>query len=157
MALASARGVNLEACSRGGEPDWTAEDVALASSGLGPIEFSAAMFSLAGDDSQWTRLRTYLLEYLLYERERMQWARKVETVDGKRIRFAEPLVELWLLEERCPAKFQVSPHLRAIALRVEAEEWRKTVSHQWMAVASEYRRRLLDAEEHIRRKLRGGY
>ena len=154
MALASARGVALEAVTRGGTPEWTATDVALAAAGLGRIEFAAALYSLAGDDSQWGRLRTHLLEFLLAERERMQWAHKVETLDGHRIKFAEPLVELWLLEERAPARFQVAPHLRALALHVEPEVWRKVILHQWAAVAGEYRRRLIDAEWHVMRRIR---
>ncbi len=155
MALASARGVNLEALSRGGTPDWTSEDVALAAAGLDRICFAAALFSLAGDDGMWSRLRTYLLEYLLAERERMQWTRWVER-DGFRSHFAEDVVELVLIEERSPGRFQVAPELLANAHRVETENWRRVNWPQWACVMGEYRRKLLDAEEHVRRKLRQG-
>jgi hypothetical protein len=156
-SLATPKGVNLDAISRGGIPELTQEDVALAAAGLPRIEFAAAMYSLAGDDSMWSRLRTYLLEYLLSERERYQWGRWIEQIDGQRVRFAEPLVELFLAEERRPSVFQAAPHLRAVALRVEQDVWRRVVSHQWAAVSGEYQRRLVSASDHVRRKMRRGY
>ena len=153
-SLAAPKGVNLDAISRGGMPELTQEDVALAAAGLPRIEFACALYSLAGDDSMWGRLRTYLLEYLLAERERNQWTKWAETIDGKRVKFAEDLIALVLAEERRPCLFQASPHLRAIALKVEADEWRRAISHQWAAVVGEYQRRLLTAQDHVRRKMR---
>ena len=153
-SLATPKGVQLDAVTRGGIPEMTQEDVALAAAGLARIEFAAAMFSLAGDDSMAGRLRTHLLEFLLAERELHQWTKWAENIDGARIRFAEPLVELFLAEERRPCVFQAAPHLRAVALRVEQSEWRRAISHQWAAVAGEYQRRLLTAQEHVQRKMR---
>jgi hypothetical protein len=149
--------VNLDAISRGGTPELTQEDVALAAAGLGRIEFAVALYSLAGDDAMWARLRTFLLEYLLCEREKCQWTKWAEDIKGARFKFAEPLVELFLVEERRPSVFQVAPHLRAVALNVEAEEWRRAISHQWACVAGEYQRRLLTAQDHVRRKMRNPY
>jgi len=156
-SLATPRGVDLQAISRGGEPELTQEDVALAAAGLGRIEFAVALYSLAGDDAMWARLRTFLLEHLLAERERLQWTKWAEGVNGTRFRFAEPLVELYLAEERRPSVFQAAPQLRALALGVEPAEWRRAVSHQWAAVAAEYQRRLLTAQDHVRRKMRNPY
>lgn len=154
LALAAARGANLEAVSRG-EPEWTLADVAMAASGLGAIPFAIALYSLAGDDACYARLKLYLLECLLAERERLGWASRVDRMSGERTLFAEELCELFLAEERRPCVFQVAPHLRAIALQVEPETWRRTVSHQYAYVASEYHRHLVDAEDHVRRRIRG--
>ena len=152
--LASPKGVNLDAISRGGIPEMTAEDLAIACKGLQRLPFAAALYSLAGDDSMWARLRTGLLEHLLLERDTHQWAHKVERITGERSKFAEELVGLFLAEERRPAPFQSAPHLRAVVLRIEPETWRKSVLHQFQAVASEYARWLLEAEDHVRRKMR---
>jgi len=135
----------------------TQEDVALAAAGLPRFEFGCAMFAIAGDDSMWRRIRTHLLEYLLAEREKHQWASRVERLDGQRTKFAEELVELYLVEERRPAPFQAAPHLRLVAMRVEPEAWRKTISHQYAAVSGEFGRGLLNAEEHVKRKLKRPY
>jgi hypothetical protein len=121
-SLATPSHADWEAVSRGGIPDLTAQDVALAAAGLPRIEFLIALYSLAGDDSVRGCVRTYLLEHLLAEREVHQWARRVETLDGQRVAFAEPLVELYLAEERRPSIFQAAPQLRAVALRVEPDE-----------------------------------
>jgi len=153
-SLATPTHVDLEAVSRGGIPDLTAQDVALAAAGLPRIEFLIALYSLAGDDSVRPSVRTYLLEHLLAERERHQWAQRVEQLDGRRVAFAEPLVELYLAEERRPCVFQAAPGLRAVALRVEAATWQRVVSHQWACVASEFARRLISAEDWVRRRLR---
>ena len=154
LALAAARGVNLDAVSRG-EPEWTIADVAMAASGLGSIPFAVALYSLAGDDGCWSILKRYLLECLLAERERLGWAARVDRMNGQRSRFAEELCELFLAEERRPCVFQMAPHLRAVAMQVEPEIWRRTVSHQYAYVASEYHRRLVDAEDHVKRRIRG--
>lgn len=156
-SLAAPRGVQFDAISRGGVPEITPADLAVACKGLKRLPFAAAMYSLAGDDSMWSRLKCGLLEHLLYEREAHQWAHRVERIDGFKTRFGEELVELYLAEERRPSAFQAAPYLRAVALRVEPDAWRKTVSHQWAAIASEYHRWLLDAEEHVRRRLRNRY
>ena len=153
-SLASPRGVRLDAVSRGGVPEVTAADLAIACKGLKRLPFAAAMYSLAGDDSMWSRLKCGLLEHLLLEREAHQWAHRVERISGERTRFGEELVELYLAEERRPAPFQMAPELRSRALRVEPETWRRVILHQWAAIASEYHRWLLDAEEHVRRRMR---
>ena len=153
-SLATPSHADLEAVSRGGIPELTQQDVALAAAGLPRIEFLIALYSLAGDESVRSSVRTYLLEHLLAERERMQWARKVETLDGQRTPFAEALVELYLAEERRPSIFQAAPQLRAVALRVEPATWQRVVAHQWACVAGEYARRLLSAEDWVRRRIR---
>jgi hypothetical protein len=153
-SLATPSHADWEAVSRGGIPDLTAQDVALAAAGLPRIEFLIALYSLAGDDSVRGCVRTYLLEHLLAEREIHQWARRVETIDGFRVAFAEPLVQLFLAEERRPSIFQAAPQLRAVALRVEPEIWRRVVSHQWACVASEFARRLVSAEDWVKRRTR---
>jgi len=153
-SLATPRGVQLDAVTRGNPPEVTAADLAIACKGMRYLPFAAAMYSLAGDDRMWSRLKCGLLEYLLLERELHHWAHRVERIDGERSRFGEELVELYLVEERRPAVFQAAPELRARALRVEAEPWRRVVSHQWAAVAGQYHRWLLDAEEHVRRRMR---
>lgn len=157
LALATARGVNLEAISRGGEPDWTSEDVALAAAGLSRFKFHVALYSLAGDDSVRGSLKWALVERLLEERERQQWATWATNINGARIKFAEDLVALFLLEERSPAKFQAAPHLRAICLGVEGEEWLRKISHQYAYVHGEFHRALVDAEDWVRRKMRQGH
>lgn len=153
-SLASPRGVQLDAISRGGIPELTQRDVALAAAGLDRIAFKVALFSLAGDDSVRGSLRTWLLESLLEERERQQWAKSVENVWGARVKFAETLCELYLLEERKPAPFQAVPNLRAVALKVEPETWRAKISHQYAFLHSVYHDRLMRATEHVKRKLR---
>ena len=152
--MAAPKGVNLDAISRGGIPEMTPADLAIACKGLARLPFAAALYSLAGDDSMWSRLKTGLLEHLLAERDRYQWAHKVERITGERSKFGEELVILFLADERRPALFQTAPHLRAVAMRVEPETWRRTILHQFQAVASEYARWLLEAEGHVRRKLR---
>lgn len=156
MALATARGVNLEAVSRGGEPEWTPEDVALAAAGLGKVEFAAAMYSLAGDMAYWRRLHTYLLEHLLAQREAHQWTQWAESVGGGRFKFAHDLVRLVLAEELAPGPAQESPGVRANLIGVEPGEWRRAISHQWACVAGELRRLVIDAEYHVRQKIREG-
>lgn len=153
-ALASPRGAQLDAISRGGKPEWTQKDVALAAAGLDRIAFKVALFSLAGDDSVRGTLRTWLLEALLEERERQQWATWVNDIWGERIKFAEALCELYLLEERRPAPFQAVPNLRSAAIKVEPETWRAKVSHQYAFLQSLYHERLLAAADHVRRRLR---
>jgi hypothetical protein len=153
-SMATPRGVRLDAVSFGGTPDLTPEDLAIAAAGLPRITFAAALYSLAGDDSQWACLRTYLLEWLLAERERQHWAQRVENVRGQRVKFGESLVTLVLAEERSPGITQAAPTLRAHLLNVEPEIWRKHVSHQWAAVSGEFARHLLTAQEHVRRKMR---
>ena len=152
--LLSPRGCALDFISRGGLPELTPAEVANAASGLPRLPWCAALYSLAGDDSVRPTLRTALLEYLLAERERYSWASRVERIDGRVVKFAEPLVMLFLHEERRPSVFQAAPELRSATLSVEPETWRRVVLHQWQAVASEYGRWRLDAEEHVRRRLR---
>jgi hypothetical protein len=153
-SLATPRGVRLDAVSFGGLPDLTPEDLAIAASGLPRVTFSVAMYSLAGDDSQWHRLRTYLLEWLLAERERHKWARRVEDIRGCRVQFGEALVTLVLAEERRPGITQAKPELRPILLHIEPDTWRRHVSHQWAAVSGEFARHLVTAQDHVRRKMR---
>ena len=156
LALATARGVALDAVCRGAAPEWTMQDAAYACEGMPRVQFLAAMYAWAGDDQAWSALKTALLEYLLAERERNQWAQKVERISGERTRFAEELVELLLADERRPAVFQASPDMRARCLSVEPETWRRVVSHQYAAIQSEFGRWLLDAADHIRRKIGRG-
>jgi hypothetical protein len=155
-SLATPSHVNFDAISRG-MPEWTAADLAIACKGLPRLPFAAAMYSLAGDDAMWARLRTGLLEFLLLERELHQWAHRVERIDGERTRFGEELVCLFLAEERRPAPWQAAPELRARALRVEPETWRRVILHQWGAISSEYRRWLSQAEGHVIKKFRRAY
>ena len=154
-ALASPRGVQLDAVTRGGTPEVTAADLAVAAAGLPRAAFAAAMFSLAGDDSFLPTLRTHLLEHLLAERERLQWTKWAERLDGSRFKFAEPLVALVLAEERAPMPCQMAPNLRADLIGVEPAEWRRVMSHQWACVAGELRRLVIDAEYHVNRRLTG--
>ncbi len=151
--LAAPKGVNLDAISRG-MPEMTPADLAIACKGLPRLPFAAALYSFAGDDSVWPTLRTGLLEYLLAERERQQWAQRVERISGEKTRFAEELVSLFLADERRPAVFQASPELRARCLSVESDVWRRVVSHQYAAIQAEFTRWLLDAAEHVSRRMR---
>ena len=84
-----------------------------------------------------------------------------DAVTARRVRRAMfgalALIALVLAEERRPSIFQSAPQLRAVALRIEPVEWRRAVSHQWAAVAGEYQRRLLTAQDHVRRKMRNPY
>jgi hypothetical protein len=147
--------VQLDAVSRGGLPEVTPADLAIAAAGLPRAAFAAAMFSLAGDDSFIPTLRTHLLEHLLAERERLQWTKWAERLDGSRFKFAEPLVALVIAEERAPMPCQTAPSLRADLMGVEPAEWRRVMSHQWACVAGELRRLVIDAEYHVGRRVRG--
>lgn len=153
-SLATPKGVRLDAVSRGGTPEWTAADLGVAASGLPYFKFRIALFTLAGDDNSRGSVRTYLLEKLLEAQERLQWKRRVERIDGFRSRFAEELVGLYLDEERRPSVFQAAPNLRSTIMRVEPETWRRDLSHQYQYVAAEFQVALIEAEEHVRRKVR---
>lgn len=152
--LLAARGCVLDAVTHGGLPELTPAEVAIAAAGLPRLPWIAALYSLAGDDSVRGPLKWALVEYLLGERERHGWAQRVERLDGTRTTFCERLIDVFLVEERRPAWFQAAPQLRALALGVEPETWRRVVMQQWQAVAAEYGRWRLDAEEHVRRRLR---
>ena len=155
MSLACARGVSLDAITRGGgKPEWTPADVGIALGGLYREATWAALYSLCGDLSVRGSLKWWLMEHLLMAREMHQWAGKVEQTDGRRVKFSERLVELFLIEEHEPAKFQASPVLRCVVMNVEPEAWRRVLSHQYAEVAAEYRHALVDAVDHLTRKLR---
>ena len=155
VCLASARGVNLDAISRGGEPEWTAQDLGIALAGLDQFKAWCALYSWAGDDSVRGSVKIRLMEALLREREERQWAGKVERIYGMRTNFSEELTELFLAEERRPQIVRDVPLIRAIWMQVEPEVWRKTLSHQYAYLGAVFAGALADAEYHIRRKLRG--
>lgn len=154
MARAAARGVDLECVSRASKPSYSVEEVVNGCAGMGYNPFIAALYTLAGDDSVKGDVRRWLEWYLTMERVRQRWTRKVQTVSGGKVCFKRPLVELFLIEERKPDLFRRAPIIRCAFLDVEEKIWRRTVSHQYAAVAAEFHRALIDAEEHIRRKLR---
>lgn len=154
MALAAARGVNLDAVSHGTAPEWTAADVSIAAAGLPRHVFYVALYALAGDDTVHSTIKTWLLEQLLEARERLQWAVRVERISGERSRFAEELVELFLAEERRPCVTQRAPEIRAVWMRVEPIVWKRTLAHQYAYLHAIFDEARLSAEGHLRKRLR---
>ena len=153
MSLATARGVNLDAISRGC-PEWTSDEVGLALGGLDRHKAWAVLYSWCGDDSVRGGLKWFLMGELLREREERQWAAKVERVTGERTKFSEELTDLFLSEERRPCVIRDVPIIRSIWMRVEPETWRRVLSHQYAFLNSVFGAMLADAEHHLRRKLR---
>jgi hypothetical protein len=156
MAMASARGCNLEGVSRGGRPEWVAADVGRACRGVPKFEFSALLYSLAGDDSVRLYLWRVLLGRLRADRDANRWTKWINRIDGQRVKFAEQLVDLFLVEERSPSKFQIAPHIRYAHLGIECDEWGRAVAHQYACIGYHYQRALMDGSDIVRRNLRGG-
>lgn len=156
MARAAAHGVDFESVGRSSRPTYTVEQVVNGCAGLNQYAFAAALFTLAGDDSVRGVIRYWLESRLIDEVRRQRWAEKVQTGSGRE-NVQRRLVELFLLEERQPAIVRAAPVIRLVYVDVDEATWRRKLSHQYGYVASEYHRRLIDAEEHIRRKLRADH
>lgn len=158
FVLATARGVQLDASTLGaaatdGE-DWSFAELAEVCRGLESRAWFSALYTLAGDDSVKPIIAEWLTRALEMDREANRWAGKCERITGERTAFDEELVWLFLIEERNPALFRIAPELRAIALRVQHDVWRRTLSHQYQSIYATYTDARLRAEEHVRRRLK---
>lgn len=159
VALCTARGVALDgSVGRGtSRPTVTAADAALACAGLPREVFDAVMYSWAGDRDARSACKLHLLEWGMDERERQQWPVRVDLADGRRGRFLEALVDLFLLEEQTPSMFRTAPGLRALLVGVHEPVWRAKLAPIYASISHHYGELLSLADAHIWRRSSHGH
>lgn len=140
-------------------PEYSMAELAQAAAagGIHWAEWSAVVFSIAGDPRGFLDLAGALFTQALHLAKRESWAPQVIGVDGRRVFYMEKLAELVLLEERHRPYFAAAPTLYAAFMNVRPETWQSPLEPSYRSLRMKYNSWILMGMAAIRRGLKGGY
>lgn len=176
IAMISAKALSFGDMARGGKPEWTARDAAMACTGLHPRIYAALCFTYAGDESK----------YWLLLSELQLWAQHAAREEGRTVakywaaREADPqsvgsapariwsretlddlekLAQMWLLEVKEPWRFTreenaPTPDLRRILMGVDKDRWRRKFSQGYEAMGEEFAKWIDVGVTRMRKRIR---
>lgn len=134
-------------------PSWTVAELGQAAASLGPVPWSAALYSFAGArDGYWI-----LWHALTNEAQRLakreNWPPRVKGEDGRPQCYREELAELVLTEDANKHLFLAAPQLYAACMKVQPIIWESHLSDPFRSLKASYERWLGIARASIARWL----